>query len=123
MSQFHEEINFDSGLKVLISNFGDMDSPTIKPNKMVYVDYIGYLEDGTVFSSSEMNGQTFQFMHGVGNVIPAWEEALNGRKAGSEFTLISPPELAYGETGSRNGEIPPNSILIFEIKVRGVQAE
>ena len=121
MSDSIKEINFDSGLKVLVSSDGDMKSPVVEPNKMVYADYTGYLEDGTIFSSSEKNGETFQFVHGVGNVIPAWDESFNGMKAGAEFTIITPPELAYGETGSRNGEIPPNSILIFDIKIRGVQ--
>ena len=121
MSEFIKEINFDSGLKVLINSHGDDKSPVIQPNRIVYTDYIGYLEDGTIFSSSEKNGEVFQFKHGVGDVIPAWDEAFNGMKAGAHFTLVTPPELAYGEVGSRNGEIPPNSILIFEINIRGVQ--
>jgi len=115
------EVNYKSGLKVLITKEGENSSPIVQKGTMVTADYIGYLEDGKVFSSSEKNGQVFQFKHGMGNVIPAWDEAFQGKKSGSEFTIITPPELAYGNTGSPDGSIPPDSILIFEIKLRGVQ--
>ena len=48
-----KEQNYDSGLKLIITKDGENQSPVIEKGKMVYTDYVGYLEDGTVFSSSE----------------------------------------------------------------------
>ena len=89
--------------------------------KRLYVDYTGYLDDGTIFSSSEINGQQFSFQLGMGQVIPGWEEGFQDKWAGAELTFVIPPHLAYGPNGSRNGEIPGNAILIFEVKIRGVE--
>ena len=116
-----EEINSDSGLKILVYNYGEVDSVMTSEGKILYVDYTGYLEDGTIFSSSEKNGDHFAFKLGKGMVIPAWDEGFKDRWAGAEMTFIVPPELAYKDEGSRDGSIPPNSIIMFDVKIKGVE--
>ena len=39
-------------------------------------------------------------------------------KVGDEWMLYVPPELGYGAQSS--GEIPPNSVLVFRIKLLDV---
>ena len=50
-------------------------------------------------------------------LIPAWKEALQLMRPGDEWTLYVPPSQGYGEEGAGNGEIPPNSVLIFRIEL------
>jgi peptidylprolyl isomerase/FKBP-type peptidyl-prolyl cis-trans isomerase FkpA len=42
-----------------------------------------------------------------------------GMKVGGLRQLIVPPSLAYGSV--RNGVIPPNSALLFEVELLSIQ--
>lgn len=85
----------------------------------VNVDYVGTLEDGTKFDSSIDRGQPLAFTLGQGGLIEGWELGVKGMKIGEKRKLTIPPELAYGDQGAGD-IIPPNSTLIFEITMLGI---
>ena len=62
----------------------------------VSVHYTGMLDDGTVFDSSVERGQPIEFMLGVGQVIPGWDEGIALMSTGGKARLVIPSELAYG---------------------------
>jgi len=105
-----------SGLqyKVLKSGTGEMPKKT----DTVTVHYTGTLIDGTVFDSSVQRGQPATFP--VGGVIPGWTEALQMMKVGDKWQLFLPAKLAYGEQ-SPSPKIGPNSTLIFEVELLGIE--
>jgi peptidylprolyl isomerase/FKBP-type peptidyl-prolyl cis-trans isomerase FklB len=105
-----------SGLqyKVLVSGPSGAASPD--RNDLVRVDYEGALTDGTVFDSSFERGVPLA-IH-VDEVVPGWTEALQRMKAGDEWMLYLPPQLGYKD--QRAGEIPPNSALVFRVKLLDV---
>ena len=80
--------------------------------------YHGTLIDGTVFDSSVQRGQPATF--GVNQVIKGWVEALQLMSVGSKWRLFVPSNLAYGEQGAGN-DIQPNSTLIFEVELLGIE--
>jgi FKBP-type peptidyl-prolyl cis-trans isomerase FklB len=82
----------------------------------VIVNYEGKLLDGTVFDSSYPRGHPDTFV--VGQLIPAWTQALQKMKPGDTWMLYAPPNLAYGAQGA--GPIPPDSALIFKIELIGI---
>ncbi|MFT6388081.1 MAG: FKBP-type peptidyl-prolyl cis-trans isomerase SlyD [Cellvibrionaceae bacterium] len=41
-------------------------------------------------------GEPMAYLHGHKNIIAGLEEAMEGREANDEFTVIVPPEKAYG---------------------------
>ena len=104
-----------SGLIYQSLRDGDGDTPTA--NDMVRVNYKGMLEDGTVFDSSYDRHQPAQFA--VLRVIPCWTEALQMMRVGGKARLTCPPNIAYGDRGSR-GTIPPNATLTFEVELLAV---
>lgn len=86
------------------------------------VYYKGWLTNGKLFDESqEKNGQLqpFVFTLGAHQVIPGWEEGMDGMKVGGVRLLIIPPALGYGASGQ--GPIPGNSVLIFQVQLAAVQ--
>ncbi len=111
------EVTTASGLKYVDEVVGTGESP--KPGQNITVNYIGTLVNGTKFDSSYDSGKPLSFRIGTGRVIQGWDEGLMSMKVGGKRRLIVPPQLGYGSEG-RPG-IPPNSTLIFEVELLGVQ--
>jgi FKBP-type peptidyl-prolyl cis-trans isomerase len=89
------------------------------PGKTVSVYYTGKLEDGTVFDSNV--GKTpMSFPVGAGQMIPGFDQGVQGMKVGGKRTITIPPSLGYGEQGY-GGVIPPNATLIFEVELADVK--
>ena len=66
--------------------------------------------DKQKLDSSFDRGQTFDLNLGAGEVIPGWDQGLEGIKQGTRRLLIIPPDLAYGQGGQG---IKPNETLVF----------
>lgn len=104
----------DSGL--LYKIIAETENETPKRGQTVQVYYKGMLDSGKVFDQKlEKDGQPISFEVGTGRVIPGWDEGLLLLKEGEEARFIIPPHLAYGNSGI--GPIPPNSTLIFDVKL------
>ena len=107
-------VTLPSGLQYRVITPGSGDQP--KANDTVTVHYRGTLIDGTGFDSSWSRNQPASFR--ADRVIAGWREALPMMKEGATWELFIPSRLAYGERGS--GKIPPNSALIFEVKLLSI---
>jgi FKBP-type peptidyl-prolyl cis-trans isomerase FkpA len=93
------------------------------------VHYTGWLYEpkalgyrGKKFDSSRDRGQPFTFRLGEGRVIKGWEAGILGMQVGGLRRLVIPPEMAYGSRDIGNGLIPPNSTLVFEVELLGVES-
>jgi len=111
------EVATPSGLKYVDEVVGTGESP--RPGQNVTVHYTGTLENGTKFDSSVDRREPYTFPIGTGAVIKGWDEGLMTMKIGGKRRLIIPPSLGYGASGQ--AKIPPNSTLIFEVELLGVQ--
>ena len=107
-----------SGLKYVDQKVGTGDV-AMKGNT-VSVHYTGWLyvdgKRGAKFDSSLDRNMPFQFRLGAREVIPGWDEGVEGMKIGGKRELIIPPDLGYGAKGFP-GAIPPNSTLNFEVEL------
>lgn len=106
-----------SGLQYRVIKSGKGKSP--KATDTVSTHYKGKLIDGTEFDSSAKHGDE-PVSFPVNRVIKGWTEALQLMKVGDKWELVIPSELAYGPQGSPPA-IPPNSTLVFEIELVGIE--
>ncbi len=106
------------GMKVEILKEGTGESS--KNGDTVSVHYVGTLENGKKFDSSVDRGVPFSFVLGQGRVIKGWDLGVLGMKIGEKRRLTIPSDLAYGETGTPGGPIPPNATLVFEVELLGI---
>lgn len=68
-----------------------------KAGDKIKVDYIGKLDDGSVFDSSEDHGRPLEFEVGKGHVIKGFDDAVVGMGEGEEKEFSISPYDAYGE--------------------------
>ena len=69
---------------------------TIEDGKFVKIEYVGTLDDGTVFDSTE-GGEPLEFQLGGMQVIPGFETAVKELELNVEKDVTISPEEAYGQ--------------------------
>jgi FKBP-type peptidyl-prolyl cis-trans isomerase len=92
---------------------------TASYGKTVYVQYTGYLTDGTVFDSQVGTDSIAVTLLDDGNLIVGWVYGVPGMKVGGTRKLVIGSNFAYGPKG-RQG-IPPNATLVFDITLKSVK--
>lgn len=70
---------------------------TVKTGNKVKVEYVGKLDDGSVFDSSEDHGKPLEFEVGSGHVIKGFDDAVLGMNEGDEKEFTIQPAEAYGQ--------------------------
>lgn len=110
-----------SGLYYSISQKGL--GPKAASGKKVTMNYTGRTMDGKVFDSNTdpkfNHVSPFTFTLGVGQVIRGWDEGVQLLQLGSRGSFYIPSGMAYGPSGM-GGSIPPNSVLIFDVELVGI---
>lgn len=104
----------ETGLYYVVTEEGNGEHPEV--GKPVTMHYTGKLLDGTVFDSSLERDEPFQFVLGVGQVIPGWDEGVQLMTKGEKGVLYIPYYLGYGERQAGD-KIVPFSNLIFDVEL------
>jgi FKBP-type peptidyl-prolyl cis-trans isomerase SlyD len=105
-------------------------SRKIENGDTVSVNYVGKLEDGTIFDTSlkevaieagkynqMRNYEPLTFTVGAGQMIKGFDEGVVGMQVGEEKTLTIPPEEAYGEYREEFAREIPNNTVNFTPEV------
>ena len=69
----------------------------IKNGQTVNIHYVGTLKDGTEFDNSRTRGNPLSFTVGSGQILPAFEKAVQQMKIGETKSLSLKPDEAYGD--------------------------
>ena len=88
--------------------------------RQVTIDFVGWLDNGSVFDSTLKRGAPLTFLSGANRVIIGLEQGLHGLKVGGERLIIVPPRLGYGRLGIK-GSVPPKSYLIYHITFKEME--
>ncbi len=115
-----KEIKDTGSLQAIVLTEGT--GATVVAGDTVAVHYTGWLTSGTKFDSSLDRGQPFSFQVGTGSVIAGWDQGVVGMKVGEKRRLVIPSELGYGAAGA-GASIPPNSTLVFDVQLLGIQGK
>ncbi len=107
-------ITLPNGLQYEILKEGELNGSKPSLQDQVTVHYVGTLINGTEFDNSIKRGQPATFP--LTGVIRGWTEILQLMPKGAKWKVNIPSELAYGENPP-SAQIPPNSLLIFEIEL------
>jgi peptidylprolyl isomerase/FKBP-type peptidyl-prolyl cis-trans isomerase FklB len=102
-----------TGEQYKIVNSGPGTSRTPTPNDYVTVEYEGALLNGQIFDSTAKQGKPATFQ--LKGLIQAWVDVVQHMKEGDEWIIWVPPSLGYG--AKQTGPIPPNSVLVFRLKL------
>jgi FKBP-type peptidyl-prolyl cis-trans isomerase FkpA len=99
--------------------------PVAVAGNLATVGYTGWLYNsagpeskGRQFGSSNdppPNGGPLDVRLGAGQFLPGFEQGILGMRVGGKRRVYMPASMAYGSSGSRDGTIPPNAALVFEV--------
>lgn len=127
----------ETGVVMIFTEEGENTKPSSVDKVMV--NYAGFFEDGRLFDTSwaevakandayneqrDSQGgyQPFPMIYNeTAGLVPGFREAMLNMNVGNKAKVFIPSYLGYGENGS--GPIPPNSNLIFELKIEGIQGK
>jgi len=110
-------VTLPSGLQYKVLSSGPAGNASPKLLDIARIHYRGCFIDGREFDSSYERGQPVSFP--LSRVIAGWSEILQKMKVGDKWQVFIPPYLAYGENGF-GPHIGPNTLLIFEIELLGI---
>ena len=118
----------DSGLRYIINQEGSGVFP--QPGEIVRVNYELFLFDGSLIDTnieqtarnynvynSQRNYTPLQFRIEGGGVIEGFDIGTQLLSLEGDGTFLVPSVLAYRNTGSPSGAVPPNTNLIFNIEL------
>ncbi|MER7752451.1 FKBP-type peptidyl-prolyl cis-trans isomerase [Kitasatospora sp. NPDC097643] len=98
--------------------------PKVDKNSWTSVDYTAkdWNTGKDIPSSYDNNGKQQIFQAGTDALIPALDQAVLGKKAGSRVLVVAPPAAAFGAQGKADMSIGPKDDLIFVIDIRNANA-
>merc|ERR1719317_239687 len=102
------------GVKYRVMKRGKFGVNPAKKGDSITLLYAGCLKDGTLFDRNLKDGLTFKI--GGGDVIAGIELGVLGMCTGEKRFIVIPAEQGYGEEGTKDGNIPPNSELQFTVQ-------
>jgi FKBP-type peptidyl-prolyl cis-trans isomerase FkpA len=113
--------------ELIIENLQEGEGRAAEKGLSGIVHYTGWIYDqsqgdgrGKKFDSSLDRREPLTFVLGVGQVIKGWDEGVKDMKVGGKRVIIIPSDMAYGARGAGD-VIPPNTDLIFEVELLGLQ--
>jgi FKBP-type peptidyl-prolyl cis-trans isomerase len=112
-------VEIEPGLQYMILESSHSDTSSPKLEDIITADFHGTLMDGSVFWSSIEIGEPLTIQ--LSQLIPGCQKVISLMQEGDFWTVFIHPDLAYGKEGRPT--IPPNSVLIFDIKLHAIAQE
>lgn len=116
------EFNADDVTELGIETLKEGEGATISDSDTLKVNYTGWTPDGKIFDSTKSEGEDASpTSFALSSLIDGWS-ALVGQKVGGVYLLTIPSDQAYGESGTSDGSIQPNTPIKFIIEVIDIES-
>jgi FKBP-type peptidyl-prolyl cis-trans isomerase len=93
----------------------------VRAGRAVTVAYRGSFLDGKIFDEiKELKPLTITY-GAEGQMLRGIEKVIGRLRRGESAKIIIPSHLGFGEEGSSNGTVPPNTPVVYEIKILDVK--
>ena len=92
-----------------------------KKGKTITISYRGTFMDLKAFDEAKLTNPTVINFGYCGQMLPGIEKVIPYLRRGENAKIIIPSHLGFGDNGSTNGSVPPNSTLLYEIKIIDVK--
>lgn len=89
---------------------------SVADGKVVTVHYTLKNAAGEVIDSSEGN-QPMVYIQGMGNLVPGFEKAVNGKRVGDDFAFEVSAEEGYGERDDEAVQAVPRSVFPKDLEI------
>jgi peptidylprolyl isomerase len=110
------DVPFELGVEDLVVGEGE----EATKGRKVTVHYVGVaFSTGDEFDASWNRNDPFVFKLGAGQVIPGWDQGVQGMRVGGRRKLTIPSAMAYGARGA-GGAIQPHEPLVFVVDLLAV---
>jgi hypothetical protein len=91
------------------------ESEKVKHGDHLLIDYEGSFLNGRVFEAAS----GFDLLYGTpGQLLPGLNYVIGSLKIGENAKIILPSRLAFGDSGSSNGTMPPFTPLIYKVSIK-----
>jgi len=110
-------IEIEPGLQYIVLESSQENTSTPKLSDIITADFHGTLMDGSIFWSSIEIGEPLTIQ--LSKLIPGCQKLISRMEEGDFWRVFIHPDMAYGEEGRPT--IPPNSALIFDIKLHAIK--
>lgn len=67
----------------------------VTKNSIVNIEYVMMDSTGEILESSKIDGE-YEYLHGIGEMLPGVEKALEGLEKGAAIDIVIPPEDGFG---------------------------
>lgn len=104
----------DDGLIIITLEPGDRTDTPADNGDVVFINYEGFLANGTTIESTWQRGLALRYVH-PGRSIAGFQRAAVPTYEGLRRRVVIPPMLGYGEQAV--GPIPSNSTLYYHLHV------
>ena len=116
------EFNVDDVTELGIETLKEGEGATISDSDTLKVNYTGWTPDGKIFDSTKLEGEDASpASFALSSLIDGWS-VLVGQKVGGVYLLTIPSDQAYGESGTSDGSIQPNTPIKFIIEVIDIES-
>ncbi|MEV7774223.1 FKBP-type peptidyl-prolyl cis-trans isomerase [Kitasatospora sp. NPDC086791] len=103
----------------VVNTVSEGDRATVNKGDWVTVNYTAkdWTTGKDLPSSYDPNGKPQLYQAGSGQLVPALDQSVIGKKVGSRLLVVAPPAAAFGEQGSTQLGVNKNDTVVFVLDI------